>query len=84
MAMHGVAVVTIAPADTSQASPLNNKAGIGFYEPSGSSFHLLYDTPLSGGASDLAFSFGPANSGEIVPVAGDWDGDGTTSVGFTG
>jgi hypothetical protein len=61
---------------------LNNTAGIGYYQPSDSSFHLSYETPPSGGASDRAFTFGPSNTGGIVPVSGDWDGNGSVTVGW--
>lgn len=80
--LSGVAVVTTSPADTAQANSLNSAAGIGYYQPSDSSFHLSYEVPPSGGGSDRAFQFGPNNSGGIVPVWGDWDGNGSSSVGW--
>lgn len=82
LVISGFAVVTTTPAETAQASPLNNTAGIGYYQPKDSSYHLSYETPPSGGGSDRAFNFGPANSGGIVPVSGDWDGNGGVSVGW--
>lgn len=81
--LSGIATVTATPAESAHADTGNVKSGIGFYVPSNSSFHLSYEAPpSSSGQSDRAFAFGPANSGEIVPVAGDWDGDGATSIGF--
>jgi len=53
---------------------------VGWYRNSDSSFHLT-NSP-TGGASDLAFVFGPANTGGIVPITGDWNGDGITTVGW--
>jgi hypothetical protein len=35
----------------------------------------------SGGAADLVFQFGPANSG-WTPVIGDWNADGTVTIGL--
>ncbi|HEX6684546.1 MAG TPA: N-acetylmuramoyl-L-alanine amidase, partial [Candidatus Limnocylindrales bacterium] len=53
---------------------------VGWYRNSDSSFHLR--NGLSGGDSHYAFVLGPANSGDIVPVTGDWDGTGTTTAGW--
>lgn len=81
--LSGIATVTATPAESAHADTGNVKSGVGFYVPSNSSFHLSYEAPPSStGESDRAFKFGPANNGEIAPVAGDWDGDGATSVGF--
>jgi hypothetical protein len=35
----------------------------------------------AGGPADLAFTFGAPNAAHL-PVAGDWNGDGTTTIGF--
>ena len=68
--------VAPASADTGRASD-----GIGWYRPSDSSWHLSFTTPPNG-ESDAKFVFGPGNSGGIVPVAGDWDGDGASSIAW--
>lgn len=81
-ALSGFAVGVTTPEDSAQASTANAASGIGYYQPSNSSWHLSYSTPPGGGQSDRAFVFGPANSGGIVPVSGDWDGNGSSSVGW--
>jgi len=52
------------------------KSTVGFYRPSDASFHL---TNGHDGTSEHTFAFGSAN---MVPIAGDWDGDGKTTIGF--
>lgn len=52
-------------------------AKAGLYRPSDGSFHLR--NSLSGGASDNAFVFGPANK---IGLMGDWDGDGVATCGY--
>ena len=51
---------------------------VGFYRRSDSSWHLTND---NAGPSDAAFVWGAANNG-MVPVVGDWNGDGKATVGF--
>ncbi len=52
---------------------------IGVVAASTSTFFLKNSN--AGGPADLAFGFGPGNSG-WVPLAGDWDGDGLDAPGF--
>ena len=49
---------------------------IGVYRPSGNTFFLR--NANSSGTSIGGFGFGPVGS---TPVTGDWDGDGTTTIG---
>src|SRR5437763_17189531 len=49
------------------------------YDPS-SGFFFLKNTTANGGA-DVTFQYGVANQG-WVPVSGDWDGNGTSTVGL--
>lgn len=51
----------------------------GFYDRNTSTF-FLKNSPGQG-TSDVVFSFGPVNP-QWVPVAADWNGDGSDSVGF--
>jgi secreted PhoX family phosphatase len=60
---------------------------LGLYNPATSTF-FLKDTN-SAGAADLTFTYGPADPGYNgttnvgwTPIAGDWNGDGTTTVGL--
>jgi len=46
-----------------------------------SSGAFLLRNANSAGAADLVFSFG-AGGANIVPVTGDWNGDGTDSIGI--
>jgi hypothetical protein len=73
--------VAAAPAAPAHANTANNAAGVGYYDRGDSSFHLSYSIP-TGTQSDRAFVFGPPNQGGIVPVSGDWDGDGSSTVGW--
>jgi hypothetical protein len=55
---------------------------IGFYRPSNSTFHLDYDND---GTTDIEVAF--ADSGDKPtagdrPITGDWNGDGTDTIGF--
>jgi hypothetical protein len=52
---------------------------VGAYVPSSSAFFLRNNN--SPGPADLAFRYGPAGAG-WVPLAGDWDGDGTDTPGL--
>jgi hypothetical protein len=52
---------------------------IGEYRPKEGKFYLR-NTNAAGDA-DITFSFGPSGQ-NLIPVAGDWDGDGKDSVGL--
>jgi parallel beta-helix repeat protein len=58
---------------------------IGLYDPSTSTFYLRNHNGPEGandqGYADVVFTFGPAHSKDI-PVVGDWNGDGTESIGL--
>ena len=58
---------------------------IGLYDPVASIFYLRNTNCLQGpddhGYADTVFAFGPANAG-YEPVVGDWNGDGTDTVGL--
>lgn len=51
----------------------------GIYVPSGGAFFLR--TSNSPGPAVTVFTFGPSSAG-FIPVAGDWDGNGTTTIGI--
>jgi hypothetical protein len=53
--------------------------GVGLYDPAAARFHLKR-VPATG-AADLAVRFGPAGN-PWLPLAGDWNGDGVTTIGF--
>lgn len=53
----------------------------GWYNPADGSFHLTNALEASG-AADYAFLSGPKGRTDIIPLAGDWDGDGRDSVGW--
>ncbi len=58
-------------------------AGVGLFTPSTRTFKLK-NTKASG-APDFSFVFDPvpaAANADLVPLAGDWDGNGTTTVGL--
>ena len=66
------------------AAPANAAVGydfdtIGFWNPSDGGWHLR--NANSSGSSNYTFLFGPASSA-VVPVTGDWDGDGDETPGF--
>ena len=52
---------------------------VGLYDPKGGIFFLRNINRA--GNADHMFSFGPANS-QWYPLAGDWNGDGRTSIGL--
>ncbi len=55
--------------------------GIGFFDPGSATWFLK--NSLAQGLSDLTFPYGPANqAGKWIPLVGDWNGDGTDTVGF--
>ena len=58
---------------------------IGLYDPVTSTFYLRNTNCLQGpddpGYADCVFVYGPANAG-YEPVVGDWNGDGTDTVGL--
>lgn len=51
---------------------------VGFYEPGDSTWHLTNDNT---GPSDALFAWGGPNNG-MIPLSGDWNGDGKTTIGF--
>src|SRR6185437_399473 len=56
--------------------------GIGYYNQSDRTLHLRNDA-TTGGSSNYAYPFGPADpSVPIVVFSGDWDGDGVDGVGY--
>lgn len=78
----GFAIVAAPAFEPASASTANAATSTGFYRGSDASWHMSFDVPPTG-ESNIAFRYGPTNSGsEIVPVTGDWNGDGTTSVGW--
>ena len=54
--------------------------GVGYYDPSTSTFNLKYQA-ISGPA-DLSISFNAGLSGKLKPVVGDWTGKGYKSIGL--
>ena len=50
----------------------------GLYNPATAAFFLRNSN--SGGIADITLAFGPAGLGWI-PIAGDWNGDGVTTIG---
>jgi hypothetical protein len=55
---------------------------IGFYRPSNSTFHLDYDND---GTTDIELAFADSSDKPAegdMPITGDWDGDGTDTIGF--
>jgi hypothetical protein len=65
----------------------NGVTTLGLYNPVTSTFFLKNTN--SAGAADLTFGYGPADPGYNgttnvgwTPLAGDWNGDGTTTVGL--
>ena len=57
----------------------------GLYNPATSTFYLRNSTSLQSasdlGYADIVFAYGPAAAGWI-PLAGDWDGNGTVTIGL--
>jgi hypothetical protein len=53
--------------------------GIALYYPDAGVF--MIDTDPGDDTTVAPFLFGPVAPGDIIPVAGDWDGDGTDTVG---
>jgi endoglucanase len=56
----------------------DGKDGVGFYDPSSSTFRVK--NPLKPGGFGRAFRFGQPGAG-LIPLVGDWDGDGKDSIG---
>jgi hypothetical protein len=56
---------------------------VGVYDPTASTFYLRNSnsTFIAGVAGSTSVAYGVANSG-LLPIAGDWDGNGTTTVGL--
>ena len=61
------------------------QASIGLYAPATSTFYLWNTTSLQGssdpGSADATFVYGQAGAGWI-PIAGDWDDNGTDTIGL--
>jgi hypothetical protein len=54
---------------------------VGLYDPATAAFYLK--NANEPGSADIVYVFGPASeTGDVVPLVGDWDGDGTDSVGI--
>ena len=62
----------------------NRRDTLGLYDPTRSVFMLRNTTSLQGpndmGYADVTFLYGQANAGWL-PLAGDWNGDGTDTIG---
>ena len=78
----------VGTAGTSSVFTVNNYSqvsALGLYNPTTSKFYLRNTTSLQGpndlGYADMTFQYGFGNSGWI-PIAGDWDGNGTVTIGF--
>jgi len=56
-----------------------NTFGVGLYDTKASIFYLKNSNTT--GAADNTLGFGAANAG-WVKLAGDWDGDGVTTIGL--
>jgi hypothetical protein len=87
--LRSLVVVALISAGTASFNPSAARAsnaivpgadGIGYYYQNDGSYHLR--NALNGGSSDYPFVYGPANNTGIIPVAGDWDGDGEDSTGW--
>src|SRR5262249_27959303 len=68
----------------SKPQPTAAKSGragktIGEYDPGNTTFYLR--TSHSEGGPEIVFSHGPSGQA-LLPVAGDWDGDGKTGIGL--
>jgi hypothetical protein len=61
----------------------NGSDTIGFYNPTTSQWYLKNSNDaIPPGLGDVpTFMYGPANS-KLLPIAGDWDGNGTVTVGL--
>jgi hypothetical protein len=59
--------------------PQHVQANAGWYRVSDASWHLR--NSLSGGASDITTIYGIAGT-PVVPVTGDWDGNGSKTIGW--
>jgi hypothetical protein len=53
---------------------------VGLYDPATGAFFLKNTN--GPGPADNVFIFGPAAAGDVVPLAGDWNGDGTDTIGI--
>ena len=62
-----------------RALPDIDKHTVGGYDPVRGMFYLKSEN--TAGPAEVDFRFGPTNT-DWVPLAGDWDGDGTSSVGL--
>ncbi len=59
----------------------NGTVTMGLYDPATAGFHLK-NANVAGGGADLAFCYGPGGNRGWIPLVGDWDGNGTDTVGL--
>ena len=76
-AASGIPPVVDPPATTNATTSADDPVGL--YSPTNSTFYLRYAN--QSGPPDVTFTYGVANAGWI-PIAGDWDGNGTTTLGL--
>jgi len=54
---------------------------VGLYDRNTGRFYLRHENTTTPSVPDTELRFGPASRG-LVPLAGDWDGDGADSIGL--
>ena len=59
---------------------MDDEDTVGFYHTADATFHLR-DTNQADGTTEYRYQYGPVGD-EWVPLAGDWDGDGTDTIGL--
>jgi hypothetical protein len=59
----------------------DGKASVGWYRPGDGSWHLT-NSLTDPAVTDYGFVYGPAGDSSVIPVVGDWDGDGKDGVGW--
>lgn len=74
-----VAVYDTAGNRTLLGGPAAGADTVGIYVPASGAYFLR--NANSSGAADLVFTYGPSAS-TLVPLAGDWDGDGFETIGL--
>jgi hypothetical protein len=81
--MGGYAAANIVPiAGNWPANGEGYRDGIGYYNPADGTWHLRNDATRPGGSNYSYRGIGGYASTEMVPVAGDWDGNVTDGVGY--
>ena len=90
-----VNVTVVTPGGTSPISAADQftyeaTSGLGLFNPTTSVFYLRNTTSLQGpsdnGYADTVFAYGPGGlpaGSQLVPLAGDWNGDGRTPLACT-